>query len=109
MRVSGEDSIQVPGARNTEANLLAKCKFCHSLGSVSLQAASGGEKGLFHLESRGLQPLHVRFEDGLQAEASFSSLWHQIDFQMTDEWCGYDEVSGEALEIYGLTVDFERF
>lgn len=109
MRVSSEDVLTVPGARNAEANLLVKCKFCSSKApaAVSFDLLPYGE-ALFSLECRGVEPMAVRFEEGLEVICESSGRVHSVDLQMGDEWCGYDDASGEGLALYSLSVSFKR-
>jgi hypothetical protein len=89
-----------------ESNLIMKCKFCGSIGTMDVVPKSikflnqelGGFQPLVVIEGRGWEPKEWIPTGGFKAESLAGTVFDDVDLH-EKEWCDYDEKSGESVEI----------
>lgn len=100
----------VPSSRGS-CHLAAKCKFCLSVGtvSVSFDSVSRTRRELFLLDCRGVSPLRCSVSDGFSVEtAEGLSLVDDVEFDRDGDWSGFLGAAKAPVGIFGLGVSFER-
>lgn len=109
-------SQMIEKSRHT-SNLIMKCKFCGSQGSVDLDTSKQqlyrhedvrSFKPIIHLECRGWEPKAFVLGEGWKAKALHSN--HIVEgFSLEDfEWVDYDENSAEPMEVFGMETKIDR-
>jgi hypothetical protein len=92
-----------------ESNLIMKCKFCGSIGTMDVVAKSTkyldiekqGFQPLVVIEGRGWEPSEWIPTGGFKAESLAGTVFDEIDLH-EKEWCDYDEASSESVEIMAV-------
>lgn len=104
----GIDEVEISNSRGT-ANLVMKCKFCKSEGTVEIIQKSlqpfiedqPGFQALVALECRGFEPSKWFPVDKFTAEGT-ETLTRFEDIDLNDDFCDYDEKNQESIEIMNL-------
>ncbi len=97
-----------------KANAFFACKFCKKMMSATVDpksygAYTGGHKAMsvVAVEVRNAEPTELDVENLWVATATESgAAFAQCD--LTQDWCDYDEASGQSVSIMGIAVEFER-
>ncbi len=97
-----------------KANAFFSCKFCKKTMSASIDpksymAYTGGHKTMpvVVVEVRNGEPVALDVENAWIATATESgAAFAQCD--LTQDWCEYDEGSGQSVSIMAVLVEFER-
>ncbi|KAJ1344595.1 hypothetical protein BSLG_000118 [Batrachochytrium salamandrivorans] len=107
VNVNGLELIEMTNSKGS-ANLIMRCKFCKSEGSVDLELntvmpynleKTGKFSPLIIIEGRGWEPTEWVPAGGFKGEgAETGTKFEEIDLSER-EWSDYDEKAGEAVEI----------
>ncbi|KAI8895612.1 UPF0587 protein C1orf123 [Globomyces pollinis-pini] len=114
--LKANEVVEMNNSRGT-ANLIMKCNFCKSEGSVDLEMNtlkpytienSGKMQPLIVIEGRGWEPVEWIPTIGFRAEGVESgTVFDEID--LTDlEWCDYDEKAGESVDIMDIQSEVKK-
>ena len=126
MVIDPEESHEIPNSKNATATFLVKFPGDKQPSSLRVlteeeikaekklkvvvrpQTADDNEKVPFIVfECRGLEPLRWHPTGDYCAEAEESgTLYENINFADGDDWCEYDEKSGNSISV-GAKIDYE--
>ena len=117
--VDPEEEVEVPNTKNTTANLVLKFDGDKSASYLKIVDVKGLNVRpqtdedtemvpLVAFECRGLEPVRWTPIGPYSAEAP-SGVVYEVAFQENDDWCEYDEKSGESLSVgWEIAHEFVR-
>jgi len=108
VQIDPEESHEVPNSKNATANFMVKFegdKAPSTLSMVSLKglpfrAQTADDTGMVPIaafECRGMEPTKWHPTGYYEVEALSGTVYDQVGFKDGEDWCEYDEKSGESM------------
>ena len=108
VQIDPEESHEVPNSKNATANFMVKFegdKAPSTLSMVSLKglpfrAQTPDDTGMVPIaafECRGMEPTKWHPTGYYEVEALSGTVYDQVGFKDGEDWCEYDEKSGESM------------
>ena len=110
VQIDPEESHEVPNSKNATANFMVKFegdKAPSTLSMVSLKglpfrAQTADDTGMVPIaafECRGMEPTKWHPTGYYEVEALSGTVYDQVGFKDGEDWCEYDEKSGESMMV----------
>ena len=118
--VDPDEEVEVPNSKNAKATVLIKFPGDKQPSSLRVlkpgeekkiitRVQTGEDTGLVPLiafECRGLEPVRWHPSGPYCVETEGGTTYEDVNFREGDDWCEYDEKSGESLTV-GKDIKYE--